>query len=280
MTHPPASVSEVARHYDDLDVFYRDVWGEHVHHGLWQTGRESPEVAVRHLVERVAEAAALAPGMAVCDVGCGYGATARHLAATHGVQVTGLTVSAAQHAYAEARATARTTFLLRDWMDNGLPGASFDAVVAIESLAHMPDRARFFREARRVLKPGGRLVVCAWLSAEDAPPWARRYLLDPICREGRLTGLAVPGDIHHWLPDADLVQDHFDDLSRGVERTWWIILRRVIGKVLTDARYRRYLLDARHTNRVFALTVPRLLLGYRIGALRYGLITAHRPPAR
>jgi len=31
----------VADHYDELDPVYRRVWGEHVHHGLWATGRET-----------------------------------------------------------------------------------------------------------------------------------------------------------------------------------------------------------------------------------------------
>jgi tocopherol O-methyltransferase len=276
MTHPTASVLAVARHYDDLDVFYRDVWGEHVHHGLWLTGDERPDVAVRQLVNRVAEAARLSPGMAVCDVGCGYGATARQLAAAWGAEVTGLTISGAQHRYAQAHPANGTSFLLRDWMDNGLPDAAFDAVIAIESLSHMPDRPRFFREAARVLKPGGRLVVCAWGSADDATLWAWRYLLGPICREGRLTGLAAPAEIQRWLDEAGLMLLTHDDLSRQVMRTWWIILRRVVGKVLTDDRYRRYLLDGRHHDRVFALTIPRLLVAYGVGALRYGLLVAQR----
>src|SRR3978361_1598672 len=56
------------------------------------------------------------------------------------------------------------TFHRRDWLDNGLPDAAFDRAYAIESSEHMVDKARFFSEAWRVLKPGGRLVVCAWLS--------------------------------------------------------------------------------------------------------------------
>ena len=32
----------VASHYDELDRFYRDIWGEHVHHGLWLRGEETP----------------------------------------------------------------------------------------------------------------------------------------------------------------------------------------------------------------------------------------------
>ena len=52
----------VADHYDELDVFYRELWGEHVHHGLWINGQESPDVAVRHLVDVVAKEAQIKPG--------------------------------------------------------------------------------------------------------------------------------------------------------------------------------------------------------------------------
>ena len=29
-------LASVADHYDELDDFYREIWGEHVHHGLWR----------------------------------------------------------------------------------------------------------------------------------------------------------------------------------------------------------------------------------------------------
>ena len=37
----PQSAAAVADHYDELDPFYREIWGEHVHHGYWATGRET-----------------------------------------------------------------------------------------------------------------------------------------------------------------------------------------------------------------------------------------------
>src|SRR3712207_8571359 len=72
--------SEVASHYDELDHFYREVWGEHVHHGLWRRGDETPEEAARELALEVADRAAVGAGDRVVDVGGGYGATARLLA--------------------------------------------------------------------------------------------------------------------------------------------------------------------------------------------------------
>nr|MBA2242711.1 methyltransferase type 11 [Chthoniobacterales bacterium] len=43
----------VVSHYDELDHFYRDVWGDHVHHGLWLRGDETHDEAVRQLAELI-----------------------------------------------------------------------------------------------------------------------------------------------------------------------------------------------------------------------------------
>ena len=45
MIHPHGKqVRGVAVHYDTLDQFYREIWGEHVHHGYWRTGHEIPRM--------------------------------------------------------------------------------------------------------------------------------------------------------------------------------------------------------------------------------------------
>src|ERR1700723_2703420 len=79
------TTASVAAHYDELDGFYREIWGEHVHHGYWETGRETATEAVVSLIELLADRLRLTSGLRVCDIGCGYGATARYLAAKHGM---------------------------------------------------------------------------------------------------------------------------------------------------------------------------------------------------
>lgn len=70
------TATDVSRHYDDLDPFYRQLWGDHVHHGLWLNGREKPDQAVEQLVDLVAKHLNVSAGEQICDVGCGYGAAA------------------------------------------------------------------------------------------------------------------------------------------------------------------------------------------------------------
>ena len=260
----------VARHYDVLDELYRRVWGEHVHHGLWERGDESPEEAARALAVRVADAAAIGAGDTVVDVGCGYGATARLLARERGARSTGLTLSRAQAD--GAGAADGVTILVRDWLYNGLPDEAFDAAIAIESLSHMPEKPRVFGELARVVRPGGRVVVVDWLARERPGALEKRLLLDPICREGRLPELHAASEYVALLRAAGLAVTGFEDVSKRAVRTWSIVARRLPAILARDPR-----LAARAwPERAFLPSLARIPVAERIGALRLCLLVARR----
>jgi tocopherol O-methyltransferase len=270
------AMPDVAAHYDDLDRFYREIWGEHVHHGYWATGRESPAEAAEALVSLLAARLDLEAGQEVVDIGCGYGATARSLARRHGVRVRGLTVSAAQAAHAASRREPGVEIGLRDWLDNGIAAASFDRAYAVESSEHMADKQRFFDEAYRTLRPGGRLVVCAWLAGSRPRAWEVRHLLEPICREGRLPGMGEEADYRRFAARAGFQVTDVEDLTPQVRRTWSICARRILAALPTRRGYLAFLLHRRQKNRVFLLTLPRLILAYRTGAMRYCLFICQK----
>ena len=224
------SVEDVATHYNDLDRYYREVWGEHLHHGLWTDGKESPEQAVQELVRLLANQAKIGPGDQVCDVGCGYGATARQLVDEYEAQVLGVTVSESQLEYALGQSGApdeklhgqardvnspssssppagespNPRYRLQNWESNDFENRSFDAVVSIECLAHVVDKQKYFSEIFRVLKPGKHAAITAWLSGEDPTDWHVRHLLEPICREGRLASMGTAREYEKMISAAGL----------------------------------------------------------------------------
>lgn len=270
------SPESVAHHYDSLSDFYLEVWGEHVHHGLWLDGSEPPDEAILQLIRLVAEEARIGEGTRVCDVGCGYGGTARELAQRYSARVTALTISPAQLAFALGRADGSDNpqYLLQDWLRNELPSESQDVVLSIESSEHMVDKQAFCTQVARVLRAGGRAIICAWLSPEKPTPWQVRYLLEPICREGRLPSMGAESDYRQLLAGAGMRVEGFQDLSEKVKKTWPLCVARLLQGLATKSSYRRFLLRSSNQDRVFAKTLLRLWAAYETKSMRYGIFTA------
>ena len=277
MIYPRANGADgaaVAAHYDEIDRFYRAVWGTNLHHGYWQSGDESTSEAILNLSRLIAKQARITTGSRVCDFGCGYGATARLFAHEYGAEVIGLTISRRQYELAQNRGGDNVKFLLCDGLVNNLPAQSFDALVAIESSEHIGDKAAFFQEAHRLMRPGGRLVVAAWLAREHATTFEARFLLEPICEEGRLPSMATAAEYLAMFEAAGFREAQCADLSRNVQKTWSICASRFIKTIGSNAELRRELLQPDWGNRVFAKTVFRIWLAYRTGSMRYGIFSA------
>jgi tocopherol O-methyltransferase len=169
----------IKAHYDDCSPHYQDLWGEHIHHGLWVAGNEglSKEAAQLALVEHMLQLAGLAAGSKVLDVGCGVGGTS-NLLAQRGHSLTGVSLSTTQVAMAKANAAAKglgpenPRFLEMDGEKLSFPGqdGTFDAVWISEVLSHFPRKNAFFAHAERLLKPGGKLVLVDWFRADCLGP--------------------------------------------------------------------------------------------------------------
>ena len=262
----------IARHYDECDPFYREIWGEHLHHGFWDSLTTTPSEAVQKLVERIAEEMEISPGERVCDIGCGYGATARMLAEQWKAEVTGVTLSQTQYEWAKGKGKA--TYLLGDWLSNPFPNQSFNHLLAIESSEHMADKERFFTEAFRLLAPKGNLAVTAWLSKEKPSSWEIRYLLEPICRESCLPSLGSSEEYVGWMKRAGFTSIQFQDWSSQVKKTWTICGWRVFRALFTDRALRALVKDPVH--RAFVKSIYRIWLAYNLGSMHYGFFLASK----
>ena len=273
------SPEEVASHYDELDRFYQRLWGRHVHHGLWRSGRETPQQAVEQLIDTVVEPLNLSGDQRVCDVGCGYGETSRYLAKNFGCHMSGITLSPAQFEVAqrENNGSENPEFRLGDWTKNSFESAAFDAVVSIECLAHIVDKPAYFEQINRVLRPGGRAAITAWLEGDQYKPWHERHLLEPICREGRLPSMGKRSEYEELAREAGLQPVGFQDLTQQVRKTWRICSRRVFTHMMTRPDAWWYVIKRKSSSWVFLFSVWRIRMAYRTGAMRYGLFVLEKP---
>ncbi len=286
MNRAESSISseDVARHYDDLDAIYPAIWGDHMHHGLWPSpqSRINLNEARRALVNLVIEKADLPHGeRRVLDVGCGYGAAARAFAKRPDVEVIGLTISPSQQRHAQSHGASTSSknvsFIVEDWLQNQQPSGHYDLVIAIESTEHMADKVYAFREMSRVLKPGGKLVLCAWLSGDHVTPWQRRHLVDPAWAQSRIPAMGTKQEYDLWIEQAGFVIQDATDLSDRVRRTWPASFGHFFTTVRKKPELWWRLLDLRRGFWRFGVTMLRIWLAYRIGAMRYVLFVSTRP---
>lgn len=163
-----SDVAQVVRDTQDYydgpaDEIYRTLWQDNVHLGTWEPG-DSLQQAMARTNEIMASRAGLARGASVLDVGCGYGATARFLAAAHGCGVVGINISEKELDLARRRADEegladQVTFRYGDFHSVPFPDASFDVVWSQEAFLHGVAKQTILEECHRVLRPSGRLVI-------------------------------------------------------------------------------------------------------------------------
>jgi ubiquinone/menaquinone biosynthesis C-methylase UbiE len=141
----------------------------------------------------VAELANLSADDRVLDVGCGLGGTARHLADRYGCMVTGIDLT---EEYVSVGSKLTQLVDLADHvrlrqasaLDLPFDEAHFDAVWTEHVQMNIADKARFYSEISRVLKPDGRLLFHDIFrgrgAAPDYPlPWAEDESISALATE-------------------------------------------------------------------------------------------------
>ncbi len=156
--------ANIAFHYDLGNDFYR-AW---LDPGMTYSSaifapedslEEAQERKIRALLDRLE----LKPGQRLLEIGCGWGSLAEIAARDHGVEVVGLTLSAEQKAWADARMAKaglsdRVSIELTDYRD---VAGSFDAVASVEMVEAVGQDywASYLQTIARVLRPGGRAAL-------------------------------------------------------------------------------------------------------------------------
>src|SRR4051794_19680875 len=116
----------------------------------------------------VAGVLALGPGDVLLDLACGRGGYGLWLARETGATVVGVDFSRVAIEQAAAAAAGfgvdgeRAEFRVGELEATGLPGSSVDAVLCVDAVQFAGDIVSALREMRRVLRPGGRVVVTCW----------------------------------------------------------------------------------------------------------------------
>ncbi|MGB7345072.1 MAG: class I SAM-dependent methyltransferase [Pirellulaceae bacterium] len=268
--------SSIRSHYQLGTLFYRLLWGPHIHHGLWD-GDESAYAAQCNLTDTLADLAAIKRDDKVVDIGCGMGGSSIRLAKRRGCDVTGVTLSPVQRHWAAVsskinRVGKQTRFMAQDAEAVVFDDGSFDVMWSVECTEHLFDKPEFFRRAFEWLRPGGRMAICVWFEGDDTTRDNHREQCEEVCERFVCPSLATRQDYAKWMTDQGMQVLHNVDWTDRVARTWEICKRRVQR---TGVRHVAKLLDREQVD--FIDGFDALLNAYRSGAMRYGAIVAEKP---
>lgn len=153
------------------DSMVEKSFGRHIHWGYWPdpavaqpSSVEDFGAAAERLSLELISLAGITPGMRVLDAGCGFGGTIACLQERiPGLDLVGLNIDPRQLQRAASLVTSSDGNAISFVGGNAcaLPFAdnSFDRVMAVECIFHFPSRLDFLREVKRVLRPGGAMVL-------------------------------------------------------------------------------------------------------------------------
>ncbi len=224
---------DVAAFYDDVGDVLETLWSGTSHNGYWEGPDDDSDYATasarytKFLVDRLNPG----PDDTVLDIGCGGGAPTVQLARSRGSRVVGVSISAKDVERGRARAASaglsdQVTFEMADALTLPFEDESFDHVISIECLSHIGDRVGALAEIRRVLRPGGRVVLTdfsmypEYIAGLDAAmkAWTIRALKH-FNELWRNSPPVVVSDYPDYVREAGLLLDEIIDISDNTRRT-------------------------------------------------------------
>lgn len=195
----------VKNYYTQTQFEYGLIWNwmlkstPALHFGYYDAQASSHKEAIVRANEVLASYAEIKPGSRIIDAGCGLGQSTEWLAKNLNATATGITLVPKQVASIKKRLisnpVSNVDFLVADYLHMPFQNNSVDVVWAIESVCHAPDKSLFYKEAFRVLKPGGKLVMADSIRCNRPLPDEKEKLLNEI--------------FGAWaIPDIDTVEEH------------------------------------------------------------------------
>jgi tocopherol O-methyltransferase len=155
-----------------------------MHFGFWEKGTKNRQEAILNQNREIIRVGRVRRGMRVLDAGCGIGGSVIYIAQTTGASVWGISldpkaITIAKRYSGERGLASCTHFSVQNYTQTNFPDNFFDVVYGIESICYASPKIAFLKEAYRVLKPGGTLVIQdGYVSRQPKTPQERRILSD------------------------------------------------------------------------------------------------------
>ncbi len=281
---------DIADFYDARSAAWESVWGEHMHHGLYDVvDREKlsgSKAQVRTMDEMLRFSGVDVTSCSrILDVGCGIGGASRYLASKGGNKciVSAITLSPVQAARATELNNAtglgyRVLTKVENVLNSSFSDSTFDMVWSLESAEHIPDKQKFIQQCKRMLKPNGEMVMLVWCVRECTPPFRtnEQFSIRRIMEEYCLPRVAAPSEYVTELIRAGFRDVKYEDWTDRAAPFWWEVARTAVF----NPNGWRALLHYGWPLIKSALAMRHVIAGIRQGVFRLVVFSARVPTSR
>lgn len=210
------------KHYDACYWDYLFAWSGRndlaLHYGYWDENTHSHAQSLLNKNQQLYEAADIKSSDYVLDAGCGIGGSSIWMAKNHANRLKAITISAKQAYYAGRHAkrhgvAEQIDFEVSDFCQTPYADETFDIVWGLESVCHALNKADFIKEAFRVLKKGGRLVVCdGFLMQREVADDDWPAMVD--CLDGwAVPNLCMRDEFAGYISEQRFINIHYNDIT-------------------------------------------------------------------
>jgi len=235
---------DIAEYYNTTQTHYEQWWNlkKHLslHYGIWDEKTKTFGDAIINTNKILLKLSQISGTDKVLDAGCGVGGAAFFINKSTNAKVIGISLSEKQISLAKKTAIDnnvedKVEFHIMDFTNTTFPSESFDVIWACESVCHASNKVDFIEECFRLLKKGGRLILCDFFltdtNQDDKKQWIYKWkttwaVQDFVTKDYFVTNLQQKGfhTINTW--------NHTDDIRKSAKRLYYASLIGFIPSII------------------------------------------------
>ncbi|MDZ7743774.1 MAG: class I SAM-dependent methyltransferase [Bacteroidota bacterium] len=267
-------------------MHYKVMWqlkkSKGLHYGLWYDDTESLHEAIQNTNKKVGSFLNVSNESEVLDAGCGVGGSAIYLAEKYPCRVSGITLSPAQYRQGleyikDAGLEDKIDISVQDYSYTNFRDERFDLVFGIESFCHAGEKQDVYKEAFRLLKPGGQLLIIDSIKTDKGKLPENRKTIEWLLHRWAISGLDDAEETTCKLGNTGFEDVNIEDLTARVRKSINIIFKRAFLGLLSIPLYlmlypTKYHFSRRHPESGWALHAC-----FRKKLIQYVCISARKP---